>query len=465
MGIRDDVTDIKANYIKFDWISEDNRLINRAKELAELFLLNYQRKPKANFANAFNLLLTSFDVQGAYSGWAVMIPVNNNLYYGFTRRNNTYQPELLRCINWLIKEDYLVKERGQTAEIIEKKLTYFPTAYRVASKLSEHRLSDPKLIKRNPLADYVQLRRDSDTGKVAVSLSEANKAGYESMIEDTNRTLLAYEKLMANIEVTLGTKPVISAQTNLTRIFSKGSFDKGGRFYSPIQNLKKEARQYLRFNGEPTVEVDFKGMHPSILYNKEDATLEGDPYEIEGFDRNKVKTAFNIMLNREGSKGRISAASSIAYNLDIDQAGAIELENAILKKHEQIKHYFNTGYGLELQKKDSELVLELLKIFIRDNKPIITIHDSAIVSVKDWDVIVLSMHDCYQRLFNLNAQTPLMDTKYNHLSDELIELIKLIDDDDFIKYADSFDKIIAKEKVSEVPAKYNINVYTDEEEL
>ena len=55
---------------------------------------------------------------------------------------------------------------------------------------------------------------------------------------------------------------------------------------------------------EKTIEIDFKSIHPAILYRLEDSPLpRGDLYDIEGFSRNAVKLAFkNPNFNIEGNK-------------------------------------------------------------------------------------------------------------------------------------------------------------------
>ena len=85
----------------------------------------------------------------------------------------------------------------------------------------------------------------------------------------------------------------------------------GGRFYSSIQNMKSEARKYLRFDGDPVIEIDYSSIHPTMIYDFEGLNLDGDPYTIEGYPRKDIKVAFNIMLNRSGGESRSSAAKTI----------------------------------------------------------------------------------------------------------------------------------------------------------
>ena len=185
-------------------------------------------------------------------------------------------------------------------------------------------------------------------------------------------------------------------RASMTRIFNNGSFMDGGRFYCSLQNLPKNQRKELLFNGEPTLEIDFAGFHPHLLYHLQAENFIGDPYEIKGFSRDSVKVAFNTLINRDSRKHKGSAARSLAMNLDITTDEALFLENSLYKLHSRIAGHFNTGYGLKLQWLDSQIAYEVMKyFFLRLKRPVLMIHDSAIVSVRDAEALKLSMVDAY----------------------------------------------------------------------
>ena len=147
---------------------------------------------------------------------------------------------------------------------------------------------------------------------------------------------------MTTIATTIGSTPVHPAQLSLTRVFSKGAFELGGRLYAPIQNYTKDNRKYYHFDGDPTIEIDYSSIHPHMLYHKEVLEFDGDdPYTIEGFDRGAVKLAFNIMLNRKAVGANKSAAKTISKEVGCDEDAAEALEAAIQALHSPIAHHFN----------------------------------------------------------------------------------------------------------------------------
>ena len=58
-----------------------------------------------------------------------------------------------------------------------------------------------------------------------------------------------------------------AAQSDLHRVFNRSSFNLGGRLYGAWwENIPKELRQCITINGNPTIELDFPHLHPTLLY-------------------------------------------------------------------------------------------------------------------------------------------------------------------------------------------------------
>lgn len=397
------VKDNQAFYVRFNWISTNLTLCAMATTLASLRAeqVTKQRQNKRDFASAFNVILTEMEVNNAYEvGWRAYIPLNGSLYSGKTRRNPTYTSEIKAAFLWLIAEGYLRKVDGvrvvQRAKADKARLV--PFAYVLTNKwrneIADKPMSQGADIKRNPLSAYVQVRVKQDKQKVTLPLTPDLVGDNKALIAETTELLRRYDELMSGTVVTIGKTPYQSGLTSVTRIFSQGSFNKGGRYYSQIQNLRSETRPYIYLNGEPTIEIDYSSFHPALLYATIDKPIpDGDAYVIEGFSRDEVKTAFNVMLNRTGKVS--SAYESVMEYVCDDEDRAKRLVTAILMKHHEIRDSFNTGAGLELQRKDSDIVTKLLTYFVDNNIPIITVHDSAIVPVRHVQALKMLMAEVY----------------------------------------------------------------------
>ena len=331
----------------------------------------------------------------------IAIPTNRNLYFGKTRRNPAYTGETYAALLWLIGNGYLSQVEGRKVIYISNKPTgkTTPFVYEVSPMLIVDDL-DRTTVVRNPLLGYIDVRVKTNGQTRSVEISDEEKSQYRDLIRSTTELLRGYDAIMSETDLCIGTQQINPLQTSLTRIFSQGTLQRGGRFYCPLQSLKSKARPYIRMDDEPTVEIDFSAIHPNMLYDMTDNTvLEGDAYTVDGFDRADVKVAFNIMLNRDGGAGKSSSACSIARNTSIKYKDAQILEQAILDKHSPISDYFNTGIGLDLQRIDSDIMSHILNHFVHDLKrPILPIHDSAVVSVRDVENLRLAMEAAYQEV-------------------------------------------------------------------
>jgi hypothetical protein len=194
----------KAHYIKYNHISDDPALTEKAQSLADRYRLfkQQQRKSNRDFEAAFNAILTSIDIFQAYDGWSLFIPTNNNLFSGTYKRNNTYTTEIRDALKWLISESYLEPVSGVTRpkKKNSKRLQWMPKSYQLANKwfteISDKSLSDSRLIRRNPLAGYWECRRKVDGTKVAVKPSDGQLKINYIMLSKTDETLEAYDKFM-----------------------------------------------------------------------------------------------------------------------------------------------------------------------------------------------------------------------------------------------------------------------------
>jgi hypothetical protein len=174
----------------------------------------------------------------------------------------------------------------------------------------------------------------------------------------------------------------------MVRIFN-GSFNRGGRFYAlggSWQSMSKELRSQITINGEPVVEIDYKTLHPAIIYAQARAPLPDDCYEIGDWHRPLVKIAFLILIN---AKGEHEARAAIARHDQMASiappgskrafAAATELMAAIKSKHERIRNAFHSDKGAELMKLDSDLAETVMLAMQMVGIVVLPVHDSFLV--------------------------------------------------------------------------------------
>jgi hypothetical protein len=171
--------------------------------------------------------------------------------------------------------------------------------------------------------------------------------------------------------------PLDLSRRTLYRVFNNRSFEQGGRFYGGWwQSIPKEYRGFITINGKPTVELDFRAIHPRILYALEGKACPDDPYDVGLNPRHRdlVKEVLNKMIN---------APDRFMKPEGFDSAGLAmtfaDFQALIRSKHELIAKYFKTGFGLKAQFIDSQIAERVLLHFAKHYIPCLPIHDSFIM--------------------------------------------------------------------------------------
>jgi hypothetical protein len=243
------------------------------------------------------------------------------------------------------------------------------------------KIRDPKtgkLIKVSSLIDYEDTPKTHEMRLNADKINENLRSAWIDLeLEDGEWLDLRYR---LNQEHDLETPQHNLSNRTLYRVFSDATFERGGRFYGGWwQNIPKEFRTKLIINGKRTVEFDYSGLHPAILYAKVNAVIPEDPYDI-GLDprhRGNIKKAFNAMLNASTDL----RSPPMGFPLKAIGLPWKELKQRIKAKHSEISDYFGAGVGLELQYADSCMAEKLMLRFIEEKShtALLPIHDSFIV--------------------------------------------------------------------------------------
>jgi hypothetical protein len=206
--------------------------------------------------------------------------------------------------------------------------------------------------------------------------------------------------------------------SQMYRVFNNSSFSQGGRFYgAEYQQLNGQDRKSIMINGNKTSEIDFKGLHINMLYNKQRKEYNEDPYTIVNSNpeiRPLLKLIGLIIINAKDKKSSIDAVNyelwkkpelkniKEKYNLSIR-----ELFSDFENRHPDISNYFNSGIGLKLQNLDSKIAEETLKHFTRQGKPCLCIHDSFIVEESNKEELSEIMKKAYKNYLGFTGKVEI----------------------------------------------------------
>lgn len=176
-------------------------------------------------------------------------------------------------------------------------------------------------------------------------------------------------------------------------MFNNGSWELGGRFYGGWwQQIDKEIRANIMINGKPTVEIDYKSMHITLLLSEISQKSSFDPYTLDkpvfptrdNFDqRSAVKQLVLMAINASDKKTAFSAFRSDQKKghvfKSLRNVELTKLLDAFIVQYPKLEPFLCTGKGLELMYIDSSIAEYVIDHFTQLNVPILCIHDSFIV--------------------------------------------------------------------------------------
>ena len=225
----------------------------------------------------------------------------------------------------------------------------------------------------------VPYENDKTTNEMRENLITINKC-FVRHWPDLRITNGDYTALQERLRLDKDKSPIDFSKRILTRIFSNGRFDNGGRFYRAWwHNVPSEYRKYITIDGKRTCEYDYSQLNPHMVYFLRGKKMgDEDAYDrvFDGEHRDIVKEAFNAMIQASTElthKPRKLDLSSV----DLDWP---TLKQAILDAHKPIADVFFRGHGSHLQFIDSCIAENVMLNFIRaEDAPVLPVHDSFIM--------------------------------------------------------------------------------------
>lgn len=201
--------------------------------------------------------------------------------------------------------------------------------------------------------------------------------------------------------------------------FKYRSYELGGRLYGAWwMYCKKRVRQCITINGQRTRELDYKALHPTLLYALAGETMAADPYDTSilpsGFAdhekaRNLMKMFFMMLIN---CKDKASAAKALQTEIRFNPERYPPIENIhpyfsdILYRyralHAPIQDSFFSEQALRLQNIDGKITMHLIKSLMNREEPIpiLTIHDSYVYDFNHYEIVHENMRESLRTILS-----------------------------------------------------------------
>ncbi|MDC3405482.1 hypothetical protein OAY01_03145 [Luminiphilus sp.] len=230
-------------------------------------------------------------------------------------------------------------------------------------------------------------------------------------IDLDNQKLMLLQNQLANNSDNESFRSLQMHRVQLVRIFSRGSLEKGGRFYRGWwQSIPEIHRPHIRIDGKKVVEVDYSGMSLRICNALMGAPLpsEVDPYDIglpdwEGSTdsrRKTLKKVINAFINDEDGVYRLPKEAEKILGLTEE-----DLRQQFKSHYPKLYSKLGDGIGLLSQYIDSKVAEKVMLTMIDEGSVVLPIHDSFIVTLGDQSRVCTVMREVFQEF--TGAETAL----------------------------------------------------------
>ncbi len=150
--------------------------------------------------------------------------------------------------------------------------------------------------------------------------------------------------------------------------------------------VPSKLRPFITIDGQPVVELDYKTLHPRLLFNRQHIPLTFDPYVLPEWNspemRSLGKRTVNRLLNRKvtRTKDRLNLKPEDGdENILPSGVSFTEYRDKLIARLTDISGSFGIGAGVALQYEDSELALAIMTKMEDAEIAVLSVHDSFIV--------------------------------------------------------------------------------------
>jgi hypothetical protein len=147
-----------------------------------------------------------------------------------------------------------------------------------------------------------------------------------------------------------------------------------------------------------------------MLYAEIGVPLDGDAYAIDGWLRDLVKRAFNILVN---AKNHDAARRAIALEITGEgaYARATSLIEAIKLRHPKITEMFHSDAGIRLQRRDADIAEAIMRRLVGRGIVVLPIHDSFITAARHEAALREAMNIAWAQSFR--GEKPIIPVCYD----------------------------------------------------
>jgi hypothetical protein len=289
---------------------------------------------------------------------------------------------------------------------------------------------------------------------------------YNSLLEETYIDIMTLAEPTILRQKSDGENQTIGINQNgkfVRRIFSRGDWTINGRFYGGWwQQIGEDLRRDITINNLPTVEVDYKGLHASMLasevgmYDKNKDIYNLGEQILPQFDMTQQRKIVKLLvLTAINAKTKKAALSAFRDDCDTGtpqkKLNNNQLEmylNKFLQQHPHLQDKLCTDQGVRLMFLDSQITAKIINNFVIMKKPILSVHDSYIVQTTDVELLREEMKKASLDVIETDLSVEQEVPSY----DDIMRMQRLDRD----RYIDTFKEVLSmKNKTPQYQERFN----------
>ena len=249
-------------------------------------------------------------------------------------------------------------------------------------------------------AETIRMRSKRDTNKKRTFVSYDDTPD----VKRQRQVLQRYNAFMAEQDIQIPTPVGIMRDVFMTRrTFTDESWQLGGRLFGGgFQQLSKEDRRRITINGEPVVELDIKSCHATMAFAHVGidwyAQSNQDLYsrlEKDGWPRDVVKKAFNIMMNAPSRSSAIGSLkdqqrkTGFLFNDGMTdfKGWSSHLVSLIQEAYPELEDVFYAELGKHFMNKEGSICMAIAEWAVDKKVPVLTIHDGFVCPVSSQSLV------------------------------------------------------------------------------
>lgn len=381
-------------------------------------------------SNVIGCLLLNLAYSVRVGNLAISVPLDRSqfsqttIYNGVDTGRKISYDYFISVVNWLTDAGYAHLEKGYV-------ISWKDNTRGTRSEVMPDQIQPSLLIFTEYLWEKVKATQkdisDIPTIPDVIQMRDENKKVIEKSLGREEKRLIkvldSYNFSSRKFVITVGETYY---DIQLRKVFNNSSWKQGGRSYVTGEGsgiMKRSFRKDIRIDGNPTVEIDFKSLHPSMIAEFQGYKLPDgfDPYgiQLEGYDkktlRSIAKIAFMCIFNSKNLTQATAAVSQELRDLRDDDGKHVPTqwkEQGLVPPVIQVKlilqelamhniyaqDWVFSGKGIFLQNTDSKIMDLVIQQFLDVDEFMIPVHDSVVVEERLKDFAINAMQVAYKQV-------------------------------------------------------------------